>query len=126
MDYNLENQLTLLRKYPEYYLTESQFVTFLGRTKLYQYLSQQEKKHIPEFMFGENQLSIVARDYLTDEDFCRSNTGEISLWNLYNLFTGANKMSYIDTFLNRGLNASQVVNHLTESFNQNKPSWFLS
>lgn len=126
MEYNLENQLNMLRKYPEYYLTESQFVTFLGRTKLYQYLPQQERRIIPEFMFGENQLSMVARDYLTDEDFSRSSTGDITLWNLYNLFTGANKMSYIDTFLNRGLNASQIVNHLAESFSHNKPSWFLT
>ncbi|WP_367916689.1 DUF3871 family protein, partial [Leadbetterella sp. DM7] len=110
-----ENQLTLLRQFPEYYLTESQFVTFLGRTKLYQYLPSQEKKGLPEFMFGENQLSMVARDYLADADFSRTDTGDISLWNLYNLFTGANKMSYIDSFLNRGLNASQVIHHLTES-----------
>ncbi|WP_367916690.1 DUF3871 family protein, partial [Leadbetterella sp. DM7] len=110
-----ENQLMLLRQFPEYYLTESQFVTFLGRTKLYQYLPAQEKKALPEFMFGENQLSMIARDYLSDKDFSRTDTGDISLWNLYNLFTGANKMSYIDSFLNRGLNASQVIHHLTES-----------
>lgn len=121
-----EDQLSLLRQFPEYYLTESQFVTFLGRTKLYQYLPSQEKKVIPEFLFGENQLSMVARDYLADEDFCRTDTGDISLWNLYNLFTGANKMSYIDSFLNRGLNASQIIHDLTESFNKNEPSWFLT
>ena len=121
-----ENQLTLLRQFPEYYLTESQFVTFLGRTKLYQYLPAQEKKALPEFMFGENQLSMVARDYLSDKDFSRTDTGDISLWNLYNLFTGANKMSYIDSFLSRGLNASQIIHHLTESFNKNEPSWFLT
>ncbi len=74
-----ENQLSLLRQFPEYYLSESQFVTFLGRTKLYQYLPSQEKKVLPEFLFGENQLSMVARDYLTDEDFCRTTAGDISL-----------------------------------------------
>lgn len=125
-EYDLENQLSLLRLFPEYYLTESQFVTFLGRTKLYQYLPASEKKVLPEFMFGENQLSMVARDYLADQDFSRTATGDISLWNLYNLFTGANKMSYIDTFLNRGLNASHVVKHLVDSFTKNQPSWFLS
>lgn len=65
---SFENQLTLLRQFPEYYLTESQFVTFLGRTKLYQYLPSHEKKAIPEFLFGENQLSMVARDYLFDKE----------------------------------------------------------
>jgi hypothetical protein len=125
-EYDLENQLSLLRQFPEYCLSESQFATFLGRTKLYQYLPLQEKKALPEFLFGENQLSMVARDYLTDQDFSRTDTGDISLWNLYNLFTGANKMSYIDTFLNRGLNASQVVKHLADSFTKNQPSWFLT
>ena len=31
--------------------------------------------------------------------------GNINLWNVYNLFTQANKSSYIATFLDRNLNA---------------------
>lgn len=34
---------------------------------------------------------------------------EIDLWKVYNLFTGANKSSYIDTFLDRSLNATQLI-----------------
>lgn len=126
MAYSMEKQFSILQRLPEYYLTENQFVTFLGRTKLYQYLPSEEKKPIPEFMFGENQLSMVARDYLDDKEFSRTDTGNISLWNLYNLFTGANKMSYIDTFLNRGLNASHIVHHLSGSLDTGESSWFLS
>ncbi|WP_343671721.1 DUF3871 family protein [Chitinophaga sp.] len=36
---------------------------------------------------------------LKDDSFCREVDGSINLWTLYNLFTGANKSSYIDTFL---------------------------
>ena len=36
----------------------------------------------------------------------------INLWKLYNLFTGANKMSYIDTFLDRGVGCQSFVNGL--------------
>jgi len=35
------------------------------------------------------------------------------MWRLYNLFTSANKQSYIDKFLDRGINAVEVVNNIT-------------
>ena len=37
----------------------------------------------------------------SNEHFASKQDGSISLWNLYNLLTEANKSSYVDTFLDR-------------------------
>ena len=51
----------------------------------------------------------MAKAYYTDEHFSRGMNPEIDLWKVYNLFTGANKSSYIDTFLDRSLNATELI-----------------
>lgn len=50
-------------------------------------------------------MSAVVKDFYRDESFCRDDSGNINLWKLYNLFTGSNKSSYIDSFLDRSVNA---------------------
>lgn len=68
-----------------------------------------------------------ARSYFQDENFAAGADKEISLWRFYNLLTGANKFSYIDDFLDRTLNASQIADGLTDalSYGDNGYSWFL-
>lgn len=125
-NYRLEDHLSRLASLVDYDLTEHQFATLIGRSKLYQYLPTNEKLNIPELKFGDNQIGIVAKDYYKDDSFCRADDGSINLWNVYNLFTGANKQSYIDTFLDRGLNAFQFATHLETSLRSKTGSWFLS
>jgi hypothetical protein len=50
----------------------------------------------------------VVEGYYNDPNFSRTD-GKINLWRLYNLFTGANKSSYIDRLLDRGVNASSLL-----------------
>jgi hypothetical protein len=77
--------------------------------------------------FGDNQIGMVAKEYFKDESFRRQEDGSINLWKLFNLFTGANKQSYIDTFLDRGLNAFKFVNGLNEGLKHGNGShWCLS
>ena len=59
-------------------------------------------------LFGDAQIGMIAKDYYQDKSFCRRGDGSICLWNVYNLFTGANKQSYVDTFLDRGVNAFET------------------
>jgi len=49
------------------------------------------------------------------------------LWKMYNLFTGANKSSYIDMFLHRGVNASELVEGISDAliFNDSPHRWYL-
>jgi hypothetical protein len=106
-------------------ITERQFAQILGKCKMYQYLTAQEKLDLPLLMFGDNQLSAIAKEYYSNSNFHRDHNGTINLWNLFNLYTGANKSSYIDKFLERGLNASNFVSSIGKALISNSHSWFL-
>ena len=110
----------------QHQLTEHQFAVLIGRCRMYRYLPDHLKQGMDEMMFGDSQINCVCRDYYRDNSFCRGHDGSISLWNLYNLFTGANKSSYIDLFLDRGLHAYQVVRDLKTAIVNRQTSWFLS
>ena len=77
-------------------------------------------------MFGESQLNSICNDYYRDKTFCRNDDGSINLWKLFNLFTGANKSSYIDTFLDRSVNAFQLVNVLKDALYRKESCWYLN
>ncbi|MCE7043951.1 DUF3871 family protein [Dyadobacter sp. CY312] len=125
-EFQFERQLSLLQQFPNYSLAESQFASLVGRCKLYQYLSAEEKSQIPAMAFGDYQINSIAKDYYQDHSFCRQQDGSINLWKVYNLFTGANKSSYIDGFLSRSANASNLVQNLVESLDAGNGNWFLS
>jgi hypothetical protein len=109
------------------YLTEHQFAQLVGRSRLYQYLPVKVKKSIHEVIpLQDSQISTVARDYYADKSFCRDSTGNINLWRLYNLFTGANRSSYIDTFLDRSVGATSFIASLQNALNHGSHHWFLS
>lgn len=126
VDYNMSNHLKLMKRFVEYQLTEHQFAQFIGRARLYQFLPTDFKKEIMPLNFSDTQLISVARDYYQDPSFNRSSDGSISLWNLYNLFTGSNKSSYIDSFLNRATNAFEITNELSFAVADKSNNWFLS
>jgi hypothetical protein len=111
-----------------YSLTEHQFAQLIGRCRLYQHLPKEQKKSIPELEFNDGQFNTIVKDYYQDQSFCRNESGDINLWNLYNLFTQANKSSYIDTFLDRNLNALQLSTGVALTLkNENTGfKWFLS
>lgn len=108
-------------------LTESQFAQVLGKSRLHQYLPKFERNSIPNLEFTDTQIHNVARDYFQDENFSRDDDGRVSLWRMYNLFTGANKNSYIDQFLNRSVNAFELAAGIGDALvNPYSPyRWFL-
>ena len=57
-------------------------------------------------------MGIVVKDYYRDESFSKDEHGNINLWRLYNLFTGANKQSNIDSFLERSVNAFNIADEM--------------
>jgi hypothetical protein len=123
--FQAEAYLQALSEFSKLYITEHQFAQIVGKAKLYQFLSQVDKKEIPQLMFGDYQLSTIAKDYYGSTSFCRDEKGNINLWNLYNLFTSANKNSYIDRYLERGLNASEFVSGIGNAIVKGSPHWFL-
>ena len=127
LNYRAESHLEVMKSLSHNLLTEHQFAQLLGRSRLYQHLPKKEKLVIPSLSFNDSQLNTVAKDYYEDESFCRNEDGGINLWNVYNLFTQANKSSYIDTFLDRNLNAFEFIQGIQKAFNgDSKYNWFLS
>jgi hypothetical protein len=120
------NQLKKMEALQHYSLTEHQFAQLIGRCRLYQHLPSHLKQNIPDLQFGDAQVNAVCRDYYRDNSFCRDESGNINLWRLYNLFTAANKQSYIDTFLDRAVNASSFTSELAYALEHKNNNWFLS
>ena len=125
-DFNAVEQSDQFRDLHNYDLTEQQFAQLIGRCRMYKYLPEQLQKEIAELMFGESQLNSICNDYYRDKTFCRNDDGSINLWKLFNLFTGANKSSYIDTFLDRSVNAFQLVNVLKDALYRKESCWYLN
>ncbi|MEM5540704.1 DUF3871 family protein [Olleya sp. AS48] len=126
-NYDSEKHLFQMKQLTEYSLTEKQFAQLVGRAKLYGYLPKEQKLEIPNLLLNDGQISTIAKDYYHDERFCKNKDGTINLWNVYNLFTSANKSSYIDTFSDRNVNAFEFTNGLAQTLGDvSKHHWFLS
>ena len=126
--YDIHQQIKSMNDLVDYKLTEKQFAQIIGKSRLYNYLPKNEKALLPELLMNDGHISAIAKDYYNDESFCRESNGEINLWNMYNLFTGANKSSYIDTFLDRGVNAFSFAKGISNALSDSNSnySWFLS
>ena len=108
------------------YLTEHQFCQLLGRMRLYQSLPQSLQKAIPRMLLTDSQINNVAKSYIQDENFS-SLGNDLSMWKFYNLLTGSNKSSYIDSFLDRAYNATELVTGIAAALHgDEKYQWFLS
>lgn len=126
-NYNAENHLMEMKELTYDYLSEHQFAQLIGRSRLYQHLPKGERQAIPALNFNDSHINTMAKDYYEDKNFCRIEDGSINLWNVYNLFTQANKSSYIDTFLDRNLNAFEFSKGLQKTLSGNENyHWFLS
>lgn len=124
--YSLSKHLELMNSFKHHSLTEHQFAQMTGKTRLYQCLPPKEQKQLPKFEFTDSQLNIIARNYYRDEAFCRNRDNTINLWNVYNLFTTANKNSYIDSFLDRAVNATDFMFGISQAISGNKEyKWFI-
>jgi len=114
-----------LSQLPDYSLSESQFAKLVGRLKMFPYLPSAISQGIPDLELGDSQLSMVVKDYYEADSFCRETNGNINLWRLFNLFTGANKSSYIDRFLDRNVSISGFMEGLKTALNEPQTSWYL-
>ncbi|WP_075343153.1 DUF3871 family protein [Tenacibaculum agarivorans] len=124
--YQAERHIKQMKELTQYKLTEKQFAQLIGRMRLYNYLPKEEKAIIPSLNLNDGQVSTIAKDFYQDERFCKDEDNTINLWNVYNLFTSANKSSYIDTFLGRNSNAFEFTQGLITVFNGSRIyHWFL-
>lgn len=125
--YNMHRHLNAMEQLSNFSLTESQFAQLIGKGRLYNFLPKKERLLLPELLLNDGHLTTVAKDYYQDESFCKNENGDINLWKFYNLLTGSNKTSYLDKFLDRGVNAFDFTTGVSDALdNRNsKHSWFL-
>lgn len=123
--YNMEKDLHDLEILSDYGLTERQFAHLIGRLRMFQFLKGPEKEGLPQLCLGDSQVNSVIRGYYGDKAFKHDLLGGIDLWRLYNLFTGANKSSYIDTWMDRTVNALSFTSLLLDALKTGKSIWYL-
>ena len=108
--YSPGNLIDELQQYSDIHWSRSTFEHFVGETRV--------KLYDPNFptknWFGDTQLGHVAKGYFENEHFRHNADGTISLWNVYNLLTEANKSSYIDSYLDRTRTIPKLLQPWTE------------
>lgn len=125
--YSMDNHIQQMRRLQDYSISEAQFAQFLGKSRMYQYLPNKEKKQLPEMLMTDTQINLVTKAYYSDSNFGRNpDEKELSMWKMYNLLTGANKSSYIDSFLDRSLNAGELSSGICRALKgDDEYSWFI-
>ena len=123
--YNKKQHLENMKRMFRYSLTEIQFAHLIGKMKLFPYLSKEEKQKLFPLAINDTQLNIVVRDYHMDAHFSKSEDNTINFWNVYNLLTEANKSTYIDSNLERNVNAYGFINNILNSIENQSPNYFL-
>lgn len=124
-NYKKKEHLLNLEKMNDFSLSETQFCHLIGKMKLYSHLEKEDKQRLFPLAINDSQLNIVLRDYNLDPYFCKSENKSINFWKLYNLLTEANKSTYIDSNLERNVNAYSFINHLANSMETESYNWFL-
>lgn len=123
--FNPARDIHLMQTLSNTYLTETQFAQIIGRMRLYQALPQGLSRRIPRLLITDSQINNVCRGYYHNEDFSGQG-GSLSMWNFHNLLTEANKSSYIDSYLSRAVNATDVAVGLNNAMHGDSTyQWFL-
>ena len=124
-NFNLEKDIQLLHSLTQTRLTESQFAQIVGRMRLYQALPSYLQREIPKLLITDSQINNVCRDYYNNPNFGHKNN-TISLFDFHNLLTEANKSSYSDSYVQRGINATEITVGIGKALQgDSEYSWFL-
>ena len=124
--FNPAKEIHLMQSLTNTSLSETQFAQIVGRMRMFQALSPARQKAIPRLLITDSQINSVCRDYYHNEVFGAKDNA-ISMFDSHNLLTQANKGSYIDTYLQRAVNATEVsvgINNVLQGLD-NKYAWFL-
>ena len=123
--FDKDRMLGNMERMNRFHLNELQFAHTIGKMKLYQYLNKKEKVGKLSLLMNDNQIGTIVKNYYQDENFSRSTDREINLWSFYNLMTDANKSSYIDSNLERNVNAFEFISGIANAMQNQEENWFL-
>lgn len=124
--YNPAKDLYLMQTLTNTYISEQQFANIVGRCRLYQALPPHSQRSIPRLLITDSQINNCCREFYTNEVF-GSKDSSISMWDFHNLLTESNKSSYIDSYLQRAVNATEISVGISNAFNgiDDRYDWFL-
>ncbi|MBR4883337.1 MAG: DUF3871 family protein [Bacteroidales bacterium] len=124
-NFNMDRDIQLLQSLTQTRLSETQFAQIVGRMRLYQALPSYQQRKLPKLLITDSQINNVCRDYYNNPNFGhKDNT--ISCFDLHNLLTEANKSSYINDYVQRGMNATEVTVGICKALQgDSEYSWFL-
>lgn len=125
-NFNLERDIHLMQSLTQTRLSETQFAQIVGRMRLYQALPSYQQRKLPKLLITDSQINNVCRDYYNNPNFGhKGNT--ISLFDMHNLLTEANKSSYINDYVQRGINATEITIGICKALQgDSQYAWFLS
>ena len=112
-------------------ISEEQFCKAVGRLRLYQALPTTTKTELglPNVTLGDQAVNAVVRGYVENPNFKKEDGSDtITLWQLLQLFNEAVKQTYIDRWLERNQNCTDLVFGLGKALNgeSQEYAWFLS
>lgn len=122
--YQMSEHLEVLESFLNIDISEDSFAQLIGKMKMYPYLTKKEKESVFPIQLNDTHINNISKMYFVDEHFKRLD-GKISLWNLYNLFTGAIKSSYIDVSLERNQNVYEFIRKLAFSTQNGSHTFYL-
>lgn len=107
------------------YLSESRFAQIIGRFRMYQALPNNVQRGIPKLLITDSQINSVCREFYHNETFGVKDN-QISMFDFHNLLTQSNKSSYIDSYISRAVNATEVATGINNALHgDEKYSWFI-
>ncbi len=124
-NFNMDRDIQLLQSLTQTRLSETQFAQIVGRMRLYQALPSYQQRKLPKLLITDSQINNVCRDYYSNPNFGAKNS-TITLFDFHNLLTEANKSSYINDYVQRGINATEVTVGICKALQgDSEYSWFL-
>ena len=124
-NFNLDNDIQLLQSLTQMRLSETQFAQIVGRMRLYQALPSHLQRELPKLLITDSQINNVCRDYYSNPNFGHKDNS-ISMFDFHNLLTEANKSSYIDSYVQRAINATEMTVGICNALQgESEYSWFL-
>jgi len=111
-------------------MTVEDITHILGKFRLYEAMSQtqRDKLNLPPILLGDQCANAVARALIQNPNFGLRGGNTITTWDFLNLLNESVKTSYIDKFLLRTANTTDIAFGIMNSLQEKDTaySWFLA
>ena len=92
---------------------------------MYQALPNNVQRGIPKLLITDSQINSVCREFYHNETFGVKHN-QITMFDFHNLLTQSNKSSYIDSYISRAVNATEVAMGINNAlYGDSKYAWFI-